>query len=69
MTQILISFGCGLAFAMGVTVGFFALDMMTTKGRKAMQRQAHEHYARVEERLAVQVSAMLACLEELKRRP
>ena len=47
MTSILISFGSGLAFAMGVTTWF---------------------HIRVENRLAAQVAAMHACLEEIKRK-
>lgn len=68
MTQILISFGCGLAFAMGVTCFFFIRDMATAKGREELQREIREHGKRVEDRLAVQVSTMIACLDEIKKR-
>lgn len=68
MTQILISFGCGLAFAMGVTSWFFIRDMATAKGREELQREIREHGKRVEDRLAVQVSTMIACLDEIKKR-
>jgi hypothetical protein len=68
MTQILISFGCGLAFAMGVTTWFFVRDLATDKGRDEIQKEIREHGKRVEDRMAVQIGAMAACLEEIKRR-
>lgn len=68
MMQILLSFGCGLAFAMGVTSWFFIRDMATVKGREELKREMREHAKRVEDRLAVQVSTMVACLDEIKKR-
>lgn len=68
MIQILISFGCGLAFAMGVTSWFFIRDMATIKGREQIQNEIREHGKRVEERLAVQIGTMAACLDEIKKR-
>jgi hypothetical protein len=67
MMQILISFGCGLAFAMGVTSWFFIRDMATAKGREELKKEMHEHAKRVEDRLAVQIGTMAACLDEIKR--
>ena len=68
MTQILISFGCGIAFAMGVTSFFFIRDLATSKGREELKREMHEHARRVEDRLQIQVSTMVACLDEIKKR-
>ena len=66
--HIIEAFACGLAFAMGVTSWFFILDMATSKGRAEIKAEALEYRRRVEERLAVQVTAMVACLEEIKKR-
>lgn len=52
---------------MGVTSWFFIRDMATAKGREEMKREMHEHAKRVEDRLAIQVSTMLACLQEIKK--
>ena len=68
MMQIILSFGCGLAFAMGVTSWFFIRDLATAKGRAELKQEMHEHAKRVEDRLAVQVSTMLVCLDEIKKR-
>ena len=68
MMQILISFGCGIAFAMGVTSWFYIRDLATAKGREEMQREIREHGKRVEDRLAVQIGAMAACLDEIQKR-
>lgn len=68
MMQILLSFGCGLAFAMGVTSWFFIRDLATAKGREEIQREIREHRKRVEDRLAVQIGTMAACLDEIKKR-
>jgi hypothetical protein len=68
MTQILISFGCGLAFAMGVTSWFFIRDLVTEKGRAEIKNEMREHAKRVEDRLAVQIGTMAACLDEIKKR-
>lgn len=68
MIQILLSFGCGLAFAMGVTSWFFIRDLATAKGRAEIKEEMKEHAKRVEDRLAAQVSTMIACLDEIKNR-
>lgn len=68
MVQILLAFGCGLAFAMGVTTWFFVRDLATAKGRAEIKEELLKHHKRVEERLAVQVATMVACLEEINRR-
>jgi hypothetical protein len=67
MTQILLSFGCGLAFAMGVTSWFYIRDFATAKGREKLQREIFEHHKRVENRLSAQVSTMVACLDEIQK--
>jgi MFS superfamily sulfate permease-like transporter len=67
--HILESFACGLAFAMGVTSFFFIRDLATAKGRSEIKEEMHAHAKRVEDRLAIQVSTMLACLEEIKKKP
>jgi len=53
---------------MGVTSFFFIRDLATAKGREELKREMHEHAKRVEDRLAVQVSTMFACLDEIKKR-
>ncbi len=68
MTQILLSFACGLAFAMGVTTWFFIRDMATAKGREELQKEIRDHGKRVEDRLAVQIRTMAACLAEIQKR-
>lgn len=68
MMQIILSFACGLAFAMGVTVWFYIRDMATAKGRAEIKEEIQEHARRVEDRLAVQVATMVACLNEIKKR-
>lgn len=65
---ILESFACGLAFAMGVTSFFFIRDMVTAKGREELKKEMFEHAKRVEDRLAIQVSTMVACLEAIQIR-
>ena len=67
MIHILESFACGLTFAMGVTSFFFIRDMATTKGRAEIKEEMMAHAKRVEDRLAVQVSTMLVCLDEIKK--
>lgn len=68
MIHIIESFACGLAFAMGVTSFFFIRDMATAKGRAELKQEMHAHAKRVEDRLAIQVSTMVACLDEIKKR-
>jgi hypothetical protein len=68
MISIIQSFACGLAFAMGVTSFFFIRDIVTAKGREELKKDMLEHAKRVEERLAIQVSTMAACLDEIKIR-
>lgn len=68
MIHIIESFACGLAFAMGITSWFFIRDLATVKGREELKKEMHEHAKRVEDRLAVQVSTMLVCLDEIKKR-
>jgi predicted small metal-binding protein len=53
---------------MGVTCFFFIRDMATAKGREEIQRDIREHAKRVEDRLAVQIGTMAACLDEIKKR-
>ena len=68
MMQVLISFGCGMAFAMGVSAWFFIQQLATAKGREELQLEIREHGKRVEERLSVQIRTMAACLEEIEKR-
>lgn len=68
MIHVLESFACGLAFAMGITSFFLIRDLATTKGRNEIKEMAQAHYKIVEDRLATQVAAMVACLEEIKSR-
>ena len=67
MITILLSFACGLAFAMGVTTWFYVRDLATAKGRAEIKAEFEAHAKRVEDRLAVQVSTMIACLEAIKQ--
>jgi hypothetical protein len=68
MLHIIEAFACGLAFAMGVTSWFFIRDLATAKGRAEIKEEMQQHAKRVEDRLAVQVSTMVACLDEIKKR-
>jgi hypothetical protein len=67
MLHILESFACGLAFAMGVTAWFFVRDLATVKGRAEIKEEMMKHAKRVEDRLAIQVSTMYACLHEIQK--
>lgn len=53
---------------MGVTSFFFIRDLATAKGRDELKQEMHEHAKRVEDRLAIQVSTMTACLTEIQKR-
>jgi hypothetical protein len=53
---------------MGITSFFFILDLATAKGRAELKQEMHEHAKRVEDRLAIQVLTMVACLDEIKKR-
>lgn len=53
---------------MGVNSWFFIRDLATAKGRAELKGEMHEHAKRVEDRLAIQVSTMVACLDEIKKR-
>jgi MFS superfamily sulfate permease-like transporter len=68
MIHIIESFGCGLAFAMGITSFFFIRDLATKKGRAEIKNEMTAHAKRVEDRLAVQISAMQACLSAIEAR-
>ncbi len=66
--QFLISFACGIGFAMGFTTFFFLRDLATAKGRAELKKEFTDHAKRVEDRLEVQVATMKACLEEIQSR-
>ncbi len=52
MIDILHSFGAGIAFAVGVTVGAVLCRIASAEGRKEITREWKEHQNKVEDRLA-----------------
>ena len=66
MNPLLISFGCGIAFAAGVYLWLAVASLMTEKGREKLRQDAAETAKRIEDRLSAQVATMIACLEEIK---
>jgi hypothetical protein len=67
MIHLLESFGCGLCFALGVMTGIALCGLASKKDREAIAKELRENSKRIEDRLAVQVSAMLHILEETKK--
>ena len=68
MQQLLLSFGCGICFALGAVVGVTVASLIRSKDREDYAKEMKEHAKRVEDRLAVQVSTMAACLVEIEKR-
>lgn len=61
MIDILHSFGCGIAFAAGVTVGVLLCRAATKEGRKEMGEEWKASQARIEARL----TGSLQCHERI----
>lgn len=62
MNDLLHSFGCGIAFAIGAVTGIIlstvAWVAVDKKARKATEKEMLAHYKRVEERLGLQVESL-----------
>lgn len=68
MMQLLLSFGGGLSFALGAVVGVSIASLFQAKDRKAYYDEMKKQSKRIEDRLAVQVATMAACLTEIEKR-
>lgn len=70
MIDILHSFGAGIAFAVGVTVGAILCRIATREGRKEITDDWKQHQTKVEERLSkyvVESGRMAAALEMIAK--
>jgi len=62
------SFGSGLAFAIGVMVAFQIQELATKRGRDELKKEWLSHSKQVESRLQAQLETMVCCLDEIKKR-
>jgi uncharacterized membrane-anchored protein YhcB (DUF1043 family) len=70
MIDILHSFGAGIAFAVGVTVGAILCRIATREGRKEITDDWKQHQAKVEDRLSkyvVESGRMATALEMIAK--
>lgn len=72
MSTLLMAFGIGIAFSVGVVVGGFLCSLATQRGRAELSKSVANHYNRVEDRLAVYVAhteRIAVALEAISKKP